>query len=103
MNLKEIPMEAPEEMIWMMPNHAVYVNGLSFARPLEEDCHLQLLLSADGVDWHCVLDSKLHEGMGQKAMPCRFKTCVRWLKLQVVHGSYNNFMHIHGILVTGLR
>mmetsp|Transcript_6591 Transcript_6591/g.11932 ORF Transcript_6591/g.11932 Transcript_6591/m.11932 type:complete len:352 (+) Transcript_6591:1-1056(+) len=88
---------------WMLPHAPLYLLGISFERGVPESTHFQVSTSEDGTAWHLALDSRTGRafppGGGFK---CRhYPNLIRWIKLHVLEGSFENDFRLNGIFSAG--
>lgn len=91
------------DVTWYLPHHAVYLTGVSFSSKLGSSNRIEVSVSLDGNTWSVVMDSKMRTDAnetGCAAVTCRSKGCVRWFKLRVREGYFENIFRAHGILQT---
>jgi len=89
---------AGDEMVWMLPHHAVYLTGIAFSEGLG-DAHVRVFASPDGAAWKCLWDSGTQGGLAKGAViGCRSRECVQWIRLRVCRGQYTNKLTMHGIV-----
>lgn len=86
-------------LIWMLPHFSVYLTGFSFCSAMLGSVHFQILCSNDGCNWHVALASNREELKAWKPVACEKPPhLVKWFKLEVLEGEFNNDFCIHGIL-----
>lgn len=83
----------------MLPHFSVYLTGFSFCSAMLGSVHFQILCSNDGCNWHVALASNREELKAWKPVACEKPPhLVKWFKLEVLEGEFNNDFCIHGIL-----
>jgi hypothetical protein len=89
-----------EEMTWVTPHHALFVNGISFASPIGAANRVVVTCSEDAVSWELLFDSGVVTDANAAVVEirCRSRQCARWFRLTVRDGNYKNKLRIQGIL-----
>ena len=92
-------------VMWMLPFVSLYLTGFSFSQDLSATkVHLKVFCSKDGREWHLCVDSKPYGYMQEKrVIRCEHHAQVKWLKLQVLEGSFHSCFDVRGIIVQAAR
>ncbi|CAE8666246.1 unnamed protein product, partial [Polarella glacialis] len=98
-NNRRVELATSHEMTWLLPHHRIYPSRVSFSGTLGTLAHVQVYGSGDAVRWELLFDSALSSDenvVTPASSRCRATQPLKWFRLCVRRGSYNNLLKIQG-------
>ena len=90
-------------VMWMLPHAQVHLTGFQFRNLIPSSASLRILCSQDGATWHCAFESQEQEIQAGAILACDEPLqSVKWFKLEVLTGEFENDFCIRGIVQSDL-